>query len=145
MSNSEREYRLYEGWNGEPTSQWQYCGTPTVPGVYRDRNGDHQPPEPRWIVRATSAREACALVHRSASNDPGPQSPWVGNPLAREFFDFGETRTAESSQGLATPSQPSKEKGGMSIRKECGNPLAKEFFDFGETPRDDRTPSGSQE
>ena len=156
MAKSEREYRLYEGWNGEPTSQWQYCGTPTVPGVYRDRNGDHQPPEPRWIVRATSAREACALVHRSASNDSGPQSPWVSeecdgkmsirkewvNPRAKIFFDFGETRTAESSQGLAAPSQPSKEKGEY---KEWVNPRAKIFCDFGETPRDDRTPSGSQE
>ena len=51
------------------------------------------------------------------SNDSGPQSP----------------RVSEECDGK------------MSIRKECINPRAKIFFDFGETPRDDRTPSGSQE
>ena len=85
MANSEREYRLYEGWNGEPTSQWQYCGTPTVPGVYRDRNGDHQPPEPRWVFRATSAREACASVHESNTVVSGSHSLGTSSDACYEW------------------------------------------------------------
>ncbi len=70
MASSARTYRLYEGWNGEPKNHWQYWGEPTVPGAYRDGGGLHRP-DPRWIVKATSAREACAFVHTSVTSQSG--------------------------------------------------------------------------
>ena len=68
MANSGRTYRVYEDWNGEPKNHWQYCGEPTVPGAYRDYDGHLHRPEPRWIVRARSAREACLFVHESTTS-----------------------------------------------------------------------------
>ena len=68
MANSGRTYRVYEDRHGQPKNHWQYCGEPTVPGAYRDYDGHLHRPEPRWIVRATSAPEACAFVHQSATS-----------------------------------------------------------------------------
>ncbi len=68
MANSGRTYRVYENWHGEPKNHWQYCGEATVPGVGSDKHGYLILPEPRWIVRATSAPEACAFVHQSSTS-----------------------------------------------------------------------------
>ncbi len=68
MSSSGRTYRVYEDGQGEPKNHWQYYGEPTVPGVGYDEYGRLIRPEPRWIVRATSATEACAFVYDSATS-----------------------------------------------------------------------------
>ena len=68
MASSARTYLLYEGFNGEPKNHWQYWGDPTVPGCYRDWEGNLFPPDPRWTARATSAKEACAFAHKSITS-----------------------------------------------------------------------------
>ena len=68
MAKTKRIYRVYEDWKGRPKNHWQYEGEPTVPGVSRDKNGYLQRPEPRWRVRARSAKEACLFAYRSTTS-----------------------------------------------------------------------------
>ena len=68
-----RIYVLYEGWDGEPSVQWQLQGAPCVPGALRLPNGRLYPPTFRWVVRARSATQACDYV-RHAKRASGPRS-----------------------------------------------------------------------
>ncbi len=71
-----RKYVLYEGWQGEPRSHWQYMGCPIVPGAVRCDGGVYPPPF-RWVVRASSARDACRYVRESVrANGAGQGILW---------------------------------------------------------------------
>ena len=61
-------YIFYEGWNGEPKSQWQYRNKPRVPGCIVDHLGHCYAPRFRWVVRALSVKQAAYLVHNSETS-----------------------------------------------------------------------------
>ena len=65
--SSTNTYVLYERADGTATPHWQYCGRPKVPGCVRI-DGQLLPPDPRWIVRARTAREACFFANESITS-----------------------------------------------------------------------------
>ena len=65
MSN--RTYALYERHDGTATPHWQFWGKPKVPGC-EWWDGQLYPPDPRWIVRASSITQACFFANTSATS-----------------------------------------------------------------------------
>ncbi len=61
MESKQRLYRLYEDIYGRPRTHWQYRGTRRVPRVHR-QHGRLVRPQPDWIVRAKSAKQAHYFV-----------------------------------------------------------------------------------
>jgi len=66
--NSAKTYIFYEGWNGEPKSQWQYWNKPKVPGCIVNYIGNCYAPEFRWVAAAYSVNQGALMVHNSETS-----------------------------------------------------------------------------
>ena len=64
---SSRTYILYERYDGSATPHWQYFGEPRVPGC-ETYDGQLYPPDPAWIVRASSITQACYFANTSVAS-----------------------------------------------------------------------------
>jgi len=65
--SSSRTYVLYEMYDGTSTPHWQYMGKPRVPGC-EVFDGQAYPPDPSWIVRASTVTQACYFANNSVSS-----------------------------------------------------------------------------
>ena len=68
MANPAKTYIFYEGWNGEPKSQWQRDGDPIVPGCNVNSDGLCFAPPIRWTARAYSAKQGAFFVRNSETS-----------------------------------------------------------------------------
>ena len=69
--SSAKTYAIYLGFEGEPRSQWQFKGKPTVPGCTVSSTGCYPPPF-QWVVRAFNVKQAYALVYDSVTSESDP-------------------------------------------------------------------------
>ncbi len=86
--SSARTYGLYERPDGRATPHWQYWGQPRVNGC-EIIDGQLYPPEPAWIVRARTAKQACYFANESVTSSSRSDGLGVWYRGERQSDDWG--------------------------------------------------------